>query len=130
MAAIEKGKKTVRPVTARILVVIFLLLGSALGFLTMPMPIVSSLLPVINFPYRFGLDIQGGTHLVYRADMASMASSEQSSSMEAVRDIIERRVNLFGVSEPVVQTERAGNEWRLIVELAGIRDTNAAIKLI
>ncbi len=50
--------------------------------------------------------------------------------MEAVRDVIERRVNLFGVAEPVVQTQKSGNSWRLIVELAGVKDINAAIKLI
>lgn len=83
-----------------------------------------------GFPYRLGLDIQGGTHLVYQADVAALASPEQSSSMDALRDVIERRVNLFGVAEPLVEVERSGGDWRLIVELAGARDIGAAIRLI
>lgn len=84
----------------------------------------------IHVPYRLGLDIQGGTHLVYRADVKNIPSADQASSLDAVRDVIERRVNLFGVSEPLVQVERSGGEWRLIVELAGVQDINTAIKVI
>lgn len=84
----------------------------------------------INVPYRLGLDIQGGTHLVYRADVKNVASGDQASSLDAVRDVIERRVNLFGVSEPLVAVEKSGGEWRLIVELAGVQDINTAIKVI
>ena len=50
--------------------------------------------------------------------------------MAGLRDVIERRVNLFGVTEPVVQTEGRGEEGRLIVELAGIKDPNQAIQII
>ncbi len=81
-------------------------------------------------PFRLGLDLQGGTHLIYEADLKDVASSQRSDSMAALRDIIERRVNLFGVSEPIVQVEKSGDAWRLIVELAGIKDINQAIKLI
>jgi len=83
-----------------------------------------------NTPFRLGLDLLGGTHLVYEADVANMSSSEKSDAMEGVRDVIERRVNALGVSEPVVQTDRAGESWRVIVELAGIKDVNQAIRMI
>ncbi len=83
-----------------------------------------------RFPYHLGLDIQGGTHLVYRADVKNIVLADHASSLDAVRDVIERRVNLFGVSEPLVQVERSGGEWRLIVELAGVQDINTAIKVI
>ncbi|MBI3631198.1 MAG: protein translocase subunit SecD [Candidatus Sungbacteria bacterium] len=82
------------------------------------------------FPYRLGLDIQGGTHLVYRADLKDIPVQDAVSSLEALRDVIERRVNLFGVAEPLVQIEHSVGENRLIVELAGVRDVNAAIRLI
>lgn len=81
-------------------------------------------------PYRQGLDIQGGTHLVYQADLSNIAGPDQASSLEALRDVIERRVNLFGVAEPVVQLERAGADERLVVELAGVRDVATAIQMI
>ncbi len=120
-----------RPANARILAIIFLVLGITIGLFDFPQYLgISEKLPAISFPFRFGLDIQGGTHLVYRADMTNIESSEQSSSMEALRNVVERRVNLFGVAEPLIQAERAGNEHRLIVELAGIKDISAAIKLI
>jgi len=128
---------------ARILALLFLLFGMALGFVDAPqyaariaeragLPFLSSKFQVLHskFPFRLGLDTQGGTHLVYQADVGSVSSDERARAMDAVRDVIERRVNLFGVAEPLVQVERSGGEWRLIVELAGIQDVNAAIRLI
>src|SRR3989344_1977415 len=53
------------------------------------------------FPH-LGLDLQGGTHLVYEADTSQLGSSEKSSALDGVRDVIERRVNAYGVAEPVV----------------------------
>ena len=61
-----------------------------------------------KFPFRLGLDLSGGIHLIYKADVSAIPSGEVASSMDALRDVIERRVNLFGVSEPVVQVQRAG----------------------
>lgn len=85
--------------------------------------------------FRLGLDLSGGTQLVYRADTSNLAGGDIAASMEALRDTIERRVNLFGVSEPIVQTQEAGLfsgdiEQRLIVELPGVTDTQKAIDLI
>jgi len=81
-------------------------------------------------PFSLGLDLQGGSHLVYEADVSNIASGEVESSMEGVRDVIEKRVNALGVSEPQVQTNKTGDSWRIIVELAGIKDIKDAIKMI
>ena len=83
-----------------------------------------------KFPFRLGLDLQGGSHLVYEADVSQIPENERVSSVEGVRDVIERRVNAFGVAEPNIQTTKSGNKWRVIVELAGISDINQAIKMI
>ncbi len=83
-----------------------------------------------NLPWKLGLDLLGGTHLVYEADMSNVGDSERNDALAGVRDVIERRVNAFGVSEPLIQTDRSGNHYRLIVELAGIKDVNQAIKMI
>ncbi|HSD12504.1 MAG TPA: protein translocase subunit SecD [Patescibacteria group bacterium] len=83
-----------------------------------------------NVPFRLGLDLQGGTHLVYVADMKDIPDSGRAEAMAGVRDVIERRVNAFGVSEPVVQVNKSGDAWRLIVDLAGVKDISEAIKLI
>lgn len=77
-------------------------------------------------PFRLGLDLLGGTHLVYQADLSKITGSA-SDALQGVRDVVERRVNLFGVSEPVVQV--SGTD-RLIVDLAGVKDVNQAIQLI
>lgn len=79
---------------------------------------------------KLGLDLQGGAHLVYRANVDQQQIEDPGEALAGVRDVIERRVNAFGVSEPVVQTNEIGDEYRIIVELAGIHDTNQAIELI
>jgi protein-export membrane protein SecD len=81
-------------------------------------------------PFRLGLDLQGGTHLVYDADMKEIPEADRAVALEGVRDVIERRVNAFGVAEPVVQTTTTGGTYRVIVELAGVLDVNAAIQEI
>src|SRR3989344_1238047 len=60
-----------------------------------------------RFPFKFGLDLVGGTELIYRADTAQIAGSDVDDAMETLRDVIERRVNIFGVSEPLIQIEKA-----------------------
>lgn len=81
-------------------------------------------------PFRLGLDLQGGTHLIYEADMKNIPDGDRGVALEGVRDVIERRVNAFGVSEPVVQTISTGDTYRIILELAGVMDVSEAIKLI
>ncbi len=86
-------------------------------------------------PFRLGLDLSGGTQLVYKADLSEIPPASTRDSMASLRDTIERRVNLFGVAEPIVQTEKGGAfagtpEERLIVELPGVTDTEKAIAMI
>jgi len=86
-----------------------------------------------EFPFKLGLDLQGGSHLVYQADFASssIASADQKEAMQGLRDVIERRVNLFGVSEPQVAIQEAGGgAQRLVVDLSGVTDINKAIEMI
>ncbi|MFA5185606.1 MAG: protein translocase subunit SecD [Patescibacteria group bacterium] len=80
--------------------------------------------------FVLGLDLQGGTRLDYEADVSQVPASERAASLDGVRDVIERRVNSLGVSEPLITTAQAGDSWRVSAELAGIRDVNQAIKLI
>ena len=88
-----------------------------------------------RFPFRLGLDLSGGSHLVYQADVSKLKVTEIKDAMQSLRDTIERRVNLFGVSEPIVQIEGGGivgetENQRLIVELPGVTDVNQAVDLI
>ena len=82
---------------------------------------------VYNKPFHLGLDLLGGTHLLYQADLSKIDASGKSDAMQGIRDVIERRVNFFGVAEPVVQIS---GQDRLVVELAGIKDVNTAIQMI
>src|SRR3989344_4231639 len=79
--------------------------------------------------FKLGLDLAGGTRLVYLADVSGV-KEDTASAMSGLRDVIERRVNLFGVSEPIIEVENAGSDWRLIAELAGVKDISQAIALI
>lgn len=80
--------------------------------------------------YRLGLDLQGGAQLTYDADLSQIPAAEQKDALEGTKDVIERRVNALGVSEPVVQTSMSGEKPRISVELAGVYDINSAIKMI
>lgn len=84
-------------------------------------------------PFSFGLDLVGGTELVYRADTSKV--EDRTGAMDSLKEVIERRINVFGVSEPLVQTEHAGfisglQDDRLIVELPNVFDLEEANKII
>lgn len=85
-------------------------------------------------PFKLGLDLSGGSYLVYNADVSKVPDGEVSDAMNSLRDVIERRVNLFGVSEPRVSTETSSlsgsREYHLIVELPGVTDIKEAIAMI
>src|SRR3989338_1572861 len=86
--------------------------------------------------FHLGLDLSGGTHLVYKADISKLATTDISDSMISLRDVVENRVNQFGVSEPLVQTEQAAalssreSAYKLIVELPGVTDAEEAARSI
>lgn len=80
--------------------------------------------------WTLGLDLAGGSYLIYEIDTSKVEKQDQDIVVRGLRDVIERRVNLFGVSEPRVYTEHIGENNRLVVELAGIKDINQAIKEI
>lgn len=87
-----------------------------------------------KYPFKLGLDLSGGIHLVYRADVSKVKPEEVANAMASLRDVIERRVNIFGVSEPSVQVEHGGfsnqGEERLIVDLPGETDVAKAVAMI
>jgi len=90
--------------------------------------------PVYDFfnrlQIKLGLDLQGGIDLEYKADVSKVDSAKISDAMQSTQDVIERRVNAFGVGEPLVQTAKSGDEYRVIVQLPGIKDIEEAKKRI
>ncbi|MBI3046479.1 MAG: protein translocase subunit SecD [Candidatus Harrisonbacteria bacterium] len=112
--------------SSKSLLVLTLILTAAAGFFVYPQsPIANQILP-----WRLGLDLVGGSQLIYEVDMSGVESGDRNSVMAGLRDVIERRVNLFGVSEPTVVVSKSGEAHRLLVELAGVQDINEAIRLI
>ena len=108
---------------ARIFSVIILIIAIFLGWYS------------VQGGFRLGLDLAGGTHLSYKADTSELDPVQVTEAMDALRDLIETRTNLFGVGEPVVQVEKGGflsdtKEDRLIVELPGVTDIEEAINII
>lgn len=88
--------------------------------------------PEAENPFKLGLDLAGGSHLVYEADTSGVDPLEVPELMSVLRDVIERRVNIFGVSEPIVQVERSSFVTeepieRLVVELPGVTDVGEAV---
>ena len=75
---------------------------------------------------RQGLDLQGGTHVVLEAEDTDVAKVNDDA-MNRVVTIMEKRVNALGLTEPIIQRE---GERRVIIELPGVKDPDAAIKTI
>lgn len=82
------------------------------------------------FKTHLGLDLAGGTHLVLEADMGKTEIAQRDQALESAKEVIERRVNFFGVAEPVVQTAKTAGSYRIIVELPGVTDEVSAIATI
>lgn len=102
-----------------------LLLGAVAAFFVYPKGFGGNFLP-----WNLGLDLVGGSYLVYEVDMTGVDALDRSSVLSGMRDVMERRVNAFGVSEPRVTTAKVGDSHQLIVELAGIKDLEEAVRQV
>lgn len=113
----------------RIGAVLLLAAAALLGFLVYRTEIHQSK------EFQLGLDLSGGVYLTYATDIRNVPSVDVRDSLDALRDVIERRINLFGIAESTVQIEKsafaeAGDEYRLIVELPGVTDVGQAVAMI
>lgn len=79
-----------------------------------------------TIPWRLGLDLVGGSALVYEVDLANIDPADYTDAVAGLKEVIERRVNIFGVSEPRVTVIKKGNGYQLLVELAGVNAEDAA----
>jgi preprotein translocase subunit SecD len=80
--------------------------------------------------FRQGLDLKGGVSITFQADVEDIPVSERENALESAKAVIERRINLYGVSEPLIQTAKADEDFRIIVELPGISKVEEAINLV
>lgn len=77
-----------------------------------------------------GLDLQGGSHLLLEADMSEIEENDQDTALKAAREVIARRVDLYGITESLIQTSKVGKSHRIIVELPGVKNIKEAVSLI
>ena len=99
---------------------------------TIKIPVVNWELQTLggHFPMKLGLDLQGGTQLVLQTKMDQIPSEDRDNALESAKEVIERRVNLFGVSEALVQTSKIGDNRRILVDLPGIKNASEAAELV
>lgn len=83
-----------------------------------------------EFKTHLGLDLSGGSHVALEANMNDIKPEDRVDALESARGVIERRINFFGVSEPIVQSSRSNNSYRIIVEMPGVTDASRAEALI
>jgi preprotein translocase subunit SecD len=123
----EKDSGLLRVVT----VALVILLGAALAYFIY----YGQVHPEAKFPFKYGLDLAGGSQLVYEADTSNVSEEEVEELMSVLKEVIERRINIFGVSEPIIQVEKSSIvsgeiRHRLVVELPGVTDVDEAVKEI
>lgn len=83
-----------------------------------------------DFKTHLGLDLSGGASIILEANMKNIKPADRSAALDSAVQVIERRINLFGVSEPIIQSAISQNSYRIIVELPGVTDVNKAVSLI
>lgn len=112
------------PITGKAIVINQKIPGIDIGMLLKPLGISRS------FEFHKGLDLEGGTSIVLRANTDDLPANQRKNAVESAKQVIERRINFFGVSEPVIQTSKTNNDYRIIVEIPGVTDVGQAVKLI
>lgn len=130
---------------------VILIIGAALGFFVYKSEPVNGHAPAKpafltsffdrhQMPFKLGLDLSGGTHLVYEADVSQIPAAQVGDSMQVLRNVVEARVNskqvsgVLGVLEPLIQIKEGGvgaaGSEQLIVDLPGVTDVTQAEKTI
>ncbi|MBT6068810.1 protein translocase subunit SecF [Candidatus Peregrinibacteria bacterium] len=109
-----------------------LVMALVLGFINMSQEKQTNLLPGLDLDQKvhLGLDLQGGTQLDYKIDLRKVDEADQEPIINGITEIINRRVNGLGVSEPNIYTSVIADEYHIIVELAGIKDIEEAKRTV
>lgn len=79
---------------------------------------------------RYGLDLKGGSYLVYEADLSDVEAGTESQIMEGVRGVIERRINALGISESTVQIQKHEGKYNIVIQIPGIADVEKAKEMV
>lgn len=79
---------------------------------------------------RLGLDLKGGSYLVYQADLSDVEPGAEDEIMEGVKGVVERRINALGITEPVVEIQKHAGEYNIVIQLPGIADIEKAKDMV
>ena len=121
------------------LLILILVLAAGAGYVSWPNPHLK--FQVGNFKVdvptkattlelKPGLDLSGGTQLTLQIDMSNILEENRQQALDSATAVIDRRVNLYGVSEPIIQSSKVGSDYRIIIELPGVKDVNEAVNLV
>jgi len=83
-----------------------------------------------NLKFQPGLDLQGGVQAVLEADMSQIDPSLYNDALDSVKNVIERRVNFLGVTEPNIYSSVNNDKYRIVIELPGVTDTQKVVELL
>jgi len=114
---------------------IIIIFALALGFYNLPGDLQKQIFPptpsqISDSKISLGLDLQGGSQLDYKIDLRKVPEKDHQNIIDGVMNVINKRVNSLGVSEPNIYTSNVGDERHLIVELAGIKDLEQAKQVV
>ncbi len=131
---ILKESSTITTMKTRILAIFILLVTFFIGFFVYKNEPALSKSEDVKYPFSLGLDLAGGTQIIYRADISELDESEVDDAMETLKTVIERRINPLGQEETNVQIQEASfanqGEYRILIELPGVTNVTEAKKQI
>jgi len=79
---------------------------------------------------RLGLDLAGGSYLVYQADLTDVKPGAEDEIMDGVKGVVERRINALGITEPVVEIQKHEGEYNIVIQLPGIANIEKAKEMV
>ena len=79
---------------------------------------------------RLGLDLDGGSYLVYQADLSDVESGTEGQVMDGVKGVIERRINALGITEPIIQVQNQEGNYNIAIQLPGVADVERAKEMV
>jgi preprotein translocase subunit SecD len=79
---------------------------------------------------RLGLDLAGGSYLVYQADVSDIPAEDRDDIMEGVKGVIMRRIDALGITEPIVQVQKQEGEYNIAIQLPGVADIEEAKRMV
>ena len=79
---------------------------------------------------RLGLDLAGGSYLVYQADVSDVEPGTEDEVMEGVKGVIERRINALGITEPIIQVQKQDENYNIAIQLPGLADIENAKEMV